>query len=254
MYCTNCGNEMNKEDKFCPKCGTPIKEEPVASLSTSPVPKFNSSPKENRNESNLATNQKERTLDITSKILGFVALIFSFLVLIISIPLSLGSMVLGFLYQKRTNKKSIGLLLGIVALIISIIFFIVNLVTLFNPVHAVVGTWNCSSSATSTNYIVTFDLRKNKTFTWSKYNDGANNYVKGTYTFEDLKKKNNSGEFLYYAITLSGDEFIENGKQQSEKYTASYEMGVASPLSSTDGHAVLMNTSTYNTYYCTLKK
>lgn len=112
--------------------------------------------------------------------------------------------------------------------------------------NPVVGTWHCGGSAASTDYVVNFILNKDMTFEWSKYNDEEDNHVYGNYEFLDLEKKNLSGEYSYYKVTLDGIEFVDEGVLQTEKYASQYEIGVSINKES----SVIMNTKTSNLYFC----
>jgi hypothetical protein len=83
---------------------------------------------------------------------------------------------------------------------------------------------------------------------WGKYGDTYNNYVKGTYTFKDLDKKNAAGNYSYYNIKLDGDVFYKDGVKQTEPYASEYEFGITKDNGKKQG--IIMNTKTYNMYYC----
>lgn len=114
-----------------------------------------------------------------------------------------------------------------------------------------VGTWNCKSFYSSytnedSEFVVTFKLDNNNNFLWGKYDDIVNNHVIGYYTFTDLEKTNNSGDYKYYNIKVNGEEFVDGGKLQTEPYVSEYEMGINEEAN----EAILMNVKTYNMYYC----
>jgi Transcription initiation factor TFIIIB, Brf1 subunit/Transcription initiation factor TFIIB len=120
-------------------------------------------------------------------------------------------------------------------------------VDIYSLVDNVTGTWNCTGSSSSTEYIVTLKLNKDLTFIWNKYNDEENNHVYGEFELDDLHKTNNSGEYAYYSIKLNGNEFVKDNILQNETYKSELEMGVNILDKST---AVIMNAYTIDIYYC----
>ena len=95
MYCTNCGNEMKEDEQYCTSCGMPrnVKEQPIK------------------------TSSGIRT---TSLVLGIIACFLSFIP-ILSIPLAIASIITGIAAKKEDNKLSIGVILGFISIIITII-------------------------------------------------------------------------------------------------------------------------------------
>jgi len=120
-------------------------------------------------------------------------------------------------------------------------------IKLYDSINNVLGTWNCSNSKNSKEYIITFKLKDDMTFIWNKYGDEKNNHVYGNFEFTDLMKKNNSGEISYYLVKIIGEEYIYDGVLQTEAYMSEYEMGVN--IKEFDS-AILTNTKTSNIYYC----
>ena len=257
-YCSKCGVENISEAKYCKECGNSFDE--VGDV-----------------KSNVVPNNKE-SLGTASMVIGIIALVFAlscFLLFPIFItgPLALVGLILGIVNKVKKGKKFAGIILNGVAIIIAILFFIIGFVIfateintpgsglynffnrLYNAIERetsdnyVSGIYNCKSGALGTgNYIVRFELNKDHTFLWGKYGDTKNNYVIGTYTFTDLHKTNNSGDYTYYNIKLDGEEYYSNGKKQDEKYASEYEFGITGVETKKQG--VLMNVKTYNMYYC----
>ena len=96
-------------------------------------------------------------------------------------------------------------------------------------------------------YIVTFKLSRDNSFSWSKYGDKEKNYVYGDYELEKLNKTNGAGTAQYYSIILNGNEYVEDGILQNEEYKAEYEMAVNKENNAEDA---LMNTYSYRLYAC----
>ena len=265
MYCEKCGEKNNEGVIYCTKCGTKMI-------------------KESKEESN-----KKEGLGKASIVLGIISIILSitcviFIPVFIVMPLSIVGLVLGIVNVAKKGKKFSGIILNVIAFLLSaILAFVVApiilglgifgafldeaskdgtdankfLNQLYNELdretsdNYVEGKYNCKSfsgSGASGEYIVRFELNKDNTFLWGKYNDTDDNYVKGTYTFTDLEKTNASREYKYYNIKLSGEEYYNEGKKQDEKYSSEYEFGITAVNTKKQG--ILMNVKTYNMYYC----
>lgn len=263
-YCPKCGTENKAEAKFCSKCGCSFEAEV-------------------ENETKNVKKVNKEGLGTASLVIGIIALILSFTCIIflpifIVFPLSLTGLILGIVNKAKKGKKIAGIVLNAFALVIGIItcvifFAIVGLTVeeastegtslnkflnqLYNELdrqtsdNYLEGIYNCKSSTGSTessDYIVHLELNNDNTFLWGKYNDTDNNYVKGTYTFKDLEKKNASGEYSYYNLKLDGSEFYEDSVKQDEVYASEYEFGITANNRKKQG--ILMNVKTYNMYYC----
>ncbi len=262
-YCSKCGSENDAEVKFCSKCGN----------------SFENEVSENKN----VVSKNKEGLGVASLVIGIIALVLSFTCIFfipffIIFPLALVGLILGIVNKVKKGRKFAGIILNAFALLISIVtcilFFVVVGLTVdeattegtdlnkfinrfYNELERetsdnyVEGSYNCKSysgSGESNDYIVHFDLYKDNTFVWGKYNDTNNNYVKGTYTFKDLDKKNASGEYSYYNIKLDGEEYYVNSVKQDQKYASEYEFGITAVNRKKQG--ILMNVRTYNMYYC----
>ena len=247
MHCSNCGNEIKNDEKFCSSCGTPIKKE------------------------------QSEGLGIASMVLGIISLVFCIFLNILTLPLSLTGLILGIVNKAKKGKRISGIILNSISIILSIVIFIFIIflgITIIGSVFSdpdirdrinnfynelernsssnyVEGTYNCKSfsgSGEGSNYIVRLELNDNYTFLWGKYNDTKDNYVNGTYTFEDLDKKNGSGDYSYYSITLYHDNFYENGIKKNTSDKSEYEFGITKKNNKKQG--IIMNAKTYNMYYC----
>ena len=236
MQCKKCDNKIEKGEEFCKSC-EPITEQMAIK------------------HNDLVSS--ESNLGNTSKKIGIVCLSLVLIFQILIIPVAIVGLVLGLKAKKETGLKNKGILFNTISLVVAIPIFIIYFNFLFNPINPIVGTWNCKSygnSKESSNYVVTLKLNRNNTFVWNKYGDEKNNYIKGKFEYKYVNKENNSNGYFYYSITLNSEEFVEDGKLQTNKYKSQYEMGVGTALSKTRGMAVLINVSSYNMYYCYMKK
>lgn len=187
----------------------------------------------------------------TSLVIGIISFVLVFIFQIFTMPLSIVGIVFGVLSLKDNKKYKIGLILNIISLVIAIpIFMLYSNLLESKSDKPIIGTWNCKAFNNGNNknldYIVTMKLNHDGEFKWNKYNDEKNNYVIGTYEFENLHKTNSNGTTSYYSITLTVDKFVNAGILQTQDYKSEYEMGIIKDAD----EAILMNTGTYNMYYC----
>lgn len=127
MICKYCGKEAASSDKFCKNCGAEI--EKVVEQPKVEEMNFNSSPIEMKNETNnTSTNTTEKKskgngLKIASLVLGIISLVF-FIFNIFLLPLELTGLILAIVYIAKNKKFCAGLVLNIIAIIISIVVFV----------------------------------------------------------------------------------------------------------------------------------
>lgn len=259
MYCKNCGNELKENEVFCGICGNRvIVDNTPNTLQSSnlniglqntnqqnyncPQQGFNNNQNFNKNDNNLKNT--------ISLIIGIISLVLVFIFQIFTMPLSTAGLIIGISALRENKKYKIGLILNTISLVLAIPIFIFFLyIYKLSPSNPVIGTWDCkgfSGLGLGDDYIVTMQLNNDNEFIWNKYNDAENNHVIGTYEFEDLHKIDYANNTNYYQITLNGEEFVNNGKLQSEVYKSKYEMGISK---NTD-EAVIINVNTNNMYYC----
>ena len=82
----------------------------------------------------------------------------------------------------------------------------------------------------------------------SNYGELTSNYITGTYTYEDEKKTNASGQYKYFKVYLKGDKTSIDGEISDEKHNAEMEFGITSQNAKKQG-VVLFVSSNYM-YYC----
>lgn len=255
MYCSNCGAEIKGKGKFCPNCGTEVKEtkkEEVAKKKTVTEPE---------KKVEVVTEKKGEGLGTASMIIGIISIILSIFLNVLILLIPIVGLILGIVNKANGGKKISGIVLNIISIVLSIFMFIFFLflgVSLFSSIletgfssNPVAGKYNCSGfsgQGPSKNYIVRLELNNDKSFLWGKYGDVSRNYVRGSYTYVDLYKKNAAGNYSYYTVNLDGDVFYQNGIKQSEPYGSTYEFGITKDHGKKQG--IMMNTKTYNMYYC----
>lgn len=180
MYCSNCGNKQKSDEKYCTNCGTEYQKE---------------------EDTNVKTNNNSQ--GTISLVMGIIACVFFWLP-ILSIPFAIVSITLGNKYKKETNKKTAGIVLGIISIILSvleIVFLIVTTIFFVNWVEENVDETEPLGNIYDyiEENIESFDIRgyswigddqstlylnKDKTYTWYKDDSShTDNFYIGTYEF-----------------------------------------------------------------------
>lgn len=109
--------------------------------------------------------------------------------------------------------------------------------------NAISGKYNCSYYSDSAGEtILTLELKADKSF---EYIQGKGT-VKGNYTYE-LEDKN-SDEAKFYMITFSPDYILYDGEKHN--YTEKFELEFAMQRKGKKKEGAVINTSTYNMFYC----
>ena len=115
---------------------------------------------------------------------------------------------------------------------------------------AIAGNYNCkpySSGKEGSNYIVSLQLNKDKTFIYGPYEELDDNHYKGTYTYE--KEDKNANNMDYYMISFKGTEYMSDGKSyDNHDFNAKMEFAMARGKEKREG--VIIFTASYNMYYC----
>lgn len=235
MFCTKCGTENEKNNKYCSSCGSQLNGD---SAITS-----------NSNTENPIL-KKAKTISIVGIILSFI-----FPLSIIGFILSIMGLVLNGKYRKETGRNGNYFPLNIISLIISTVqLIVVILILLFSFIlvagtnDTYVGKWNCGSSSYSTNYHVTAEFKKNGQFSWGKYGDESNNNYLGTYT--EYKRSTSDINKQYYDITLNIDDYTLNGKVQEDKSNIHQTLNADVYVYDESDRAVITITTTNKVYYC----
>lgn len=118
MRCRNCNSSIEIDDKFCVNCGIELNEENKIL------------------DSEIACSNINSQNNTISLILGIMSCVFS-IITVISLPLSIVSIILGINYKRETNNRSIGLILGIIGITLTIIFIIIYLILGFTVLNII---------------------------------------------------------------------------------------------------------------------
>ena len=221
MYCSNCGNQVKSEDKFCERCGIYL----------------------NNNVSNINSNVPNQNKSTnTSLVLGIIACCL-FFIPFISLPLAIIAIILGIINRKE--QKITGVILGITSIVL-VAVEVVLITLLFNFLIDKVPTYledtfdelieekveiSGNRFIASDNSIIEFYT--NGSYYWS-LND-VNNYNKGNYiaytgtTAYNYAKANLTGFNSYeydiddfYLIIMMPTEIMVNGSIIDETNTVYY--------------------------------
>ena len=246
-YCDSCGQELAKEDLFCPKCGQSIQ------TITSKNPK-----------------QKKEGLGTASMIIGIISLVLAFVINILIFPIALIGLILGIVNKAQHGKKISGIVLNGIAMFLSIIVFIaviilltINVIKNFDGNYneyreyipsamdqeSMIGRWSCKKTKRigDKDYELSVIINDNDTFSMYE-NKESKNYIEGKYEYT----KDAFGTIIktkrMYALELSGEKEYINGNYVGET-NSEYKMIVTKVKGNL--HAVLYNDDTDINYYCT---
>lgn len=132
-FCPNCGNSIGANDKFCPVCGEKLQNNQPGEVEVKPV-SSNEPHQYQYQVSGVDTREKKKEKDngTISLVCGAIALgsiVFSWIpfVGIIGFVLSIVSIVFGNKAKNNSYGKT-GKILGIIALVIQIVEFVIGIV------------------------------------------------------------------------------------------------------------------------------
>lgn len=269
MYCKKCGEKIADKSLFCEFCGA--KQD---------VEKANDEKKETDKEviygnqtGKTNNNKKVETMALVSFILGIASIILSFLISILVLPLSITGFVLGLLAKEKSGYKTAGIVLNIISTVIGIILgIIIGLLiqkgwnftkdaikkgqdelnkqieeqekdSLLGE-NSVSGKWRCKTSEEG-DYVLTLELNKYYTFTWSE--DNSSDEINGTYFVDE--KDDDDSEYTKYELTLYGSDYDLDSNNIPKFDDSEYEMKIDKKKEK----SILTNTENNNTYYCDIK-
>lgn len=243
MFCKNCGNELGTNEKFCTSCGSKIE------MSTNTEPKeevkkeiLNVSPivENSNNSTNINTKvEKLKGLKIASLVLGIISLVF-FLLNIILIPLELTGLILAIVYIVNNKKFCAGIVLNIIAMIISVTIFFLGTTALVSFAEYVDKNPN-EFGKKMENFLDDLDKQLDKNLesslndTSKKIQDAKNEIQKAkdeikVYTDTDTKKTSNdkyatgykyvgSAEYGYIKVPDNWVKFIDVESNNTIQYS-----------------------------------
>lgn len=198
---------------------------------------------------------------LASLIIGIVSLVLGIVIGMFIIPIAIIGLMLGIVNVCQGGKKYAGIIINSVAFFLSFLWTFI-LMTIFAIIagiaassnvfefqinhgeeeiveeRTIVGEWNCSLNDEE-EYLISASFNNYK-FVWAKYGDADNNYVSGTYTYDDY--------LGYYRLSLVGEQVIINSEDMEEEYKVNYK------VTFDEDKLVLYNNSTNNTYYCDIKR
>lgn len=275
-FCPMCGSNVPENINNCPMCGGLINPNQQSMMNNGPM--YNQPMINNQTMSNGMMNQpmnngsmynqpmmnnqyyngqvmnsnNREKFTIASLILGIISLLGSIPFLIFVYLLAIPGLVFGIVGKGNKKIKYIGIILNALALIVSSILLVTSFETISeeNDISGFYRCKNFNSGNVSENYTIELDLNSDNTFVYGPYGELENNYVKGTYTYEDENKTNGSGEYKYYMLTFSGkkEDFIINGVPNDTDFNSKMEFGITEKNGKREG--IIMFVHNYNMYYC----
>lgn len=130
-FCPKCGNSIGANDKFCPVCGEKLQNDQPGEVEVKPV---SSNEPHQYQASSVDTREKKKekdngTISLVCGILALGSIVFSWIPFagIIGLVLSIVSIVFGNKAEGNSYGKT-GKILGIIALVIQIVEFVIGLV------------------------------------------------------------------------------------------------------------------------------
>lgn len=130
-FCPKCGNSIGANDKFCPVCGEKLQNDQPGEVEVKPV---SSNEPHQYQASGVDTREKKKekdngTISLVCGILALGSIVFSWIPFagIIGLVLSIVSIVFGNKAKGYSYGKT-GRILGIIALVIQIVEFVIGLV------------------------------------------------------------------------------------------------------------------------------
>ena len=130
-FCPKCGNSIGANDKFCPVCGEKLQNDQPGEVEVKPV---SSNEPHQYQASGVDTREKKKekdngTISLVCGILALGSIVFSLIPFagIIGLVLSIVSIVFGNKAKGYSYGKT-GKILGIIALVIQIVEFVIGLV------------------------------------------------------------------------------------------------------------------------------
>jgi uncharacterized OB-fold protein len=280
MICNNCGKEIESGTKFCPGCGTEVKEEKKVVK------------KEVKVEAAATTAKRGKGLGIASLILSICAAVTAFIPVVnVFLPfiLACAAIVLGIigLVKKQGAMALIGLILGAVSIILAFIMIIVYAASFgreaskelengLNTVRTTVksgypyGTWTCVpysstnlqqydyeniASGNSREDQTVLHLYTDNTYKYGPYTDSYKNYYKGTFTYDIETDKNNeaynkSNDYKFIMIKGPITDAMIDGVKKDTTSENRIELEMELFGQYDYDKALIMFTSSYNMYMC----
>ena len=238
-FCDNCGQKLKTEDQYCPNCGQKI-------------------------GARVVIRENKEGLGTASMVIGIISLVLAFIISVGVFPLAIVGLILGIVNKADKGKKVSGIILNIIAILLSIMIFIAFLVVLMIAIpdsdsdyeirdipedshkEEVVGVWNCKNvkDLEKKDYELTLTVNNDDTFIVASY-ETPKDYVEGTYDFE---VNNIIRSYKFYSLELEGQKEYKNGDYKGVN-NIEYKMVITKI--DKEVHAVLNNDDQEKTYYCT---
>lgn len=205
--------------------------------------KYNNCKKSNNENKSI----KKETLNTVSIILAIISIALSFFIGFLAFSIAVSSLIFALININKGKKVS-GLIISFYTM-----FFVLGIAIAVSEMkqNPIAGKYDCTGVDSNTDeYIVSLYLENDGTFTYGHYDKLENNHAKGTYTYEDEKKENYSGDYSYYMVSFNGDkkDFIIDGKSSEKDFNSKMEIGITKNKNKKEAVIIFLNS--YNMYYC----
>ncbi len=184
---------------------------------------------------------------IISLVLGIVSVIGVFIFGSLIVPIAIVGIILGVIHKKQTNKKSLGLYLSIIGIIISIL--INTLTPWFLPKKSLTGKWMCGSydGVSPQKYPYSVNFNKNNIFSWYAVDDKNTLNIEGTYTVTRVNNENEYKRGTFYTVEMSTNNRTVSGETHTDTFNITYNTAVV------HNEMVLTNINNLSLYFCIRK-
>lgn len=200
MFCTKCGEKLNKDANFCSKCGAKIADEPQKKEQ---IEKTDEKIKSQKSTTVKNANDSTKTGSIVLGVISILTCCTCF------IPIILG--IVGIMLAVKARKEDptfkIGLILNIIGIVLVIVLSILAVIGLIMVGSNIEGKltheWCCSDTINTSNCSVKLELEDDYTY------ELKDNYEvfesNGTWDYDWIDETKARGN--QYTLTLNGYDY-----------------------------------------------
>ena len=298
MNCEKCGKKNTKTAVFCTNCGEELKKEEKATVEKVVEAREEAKTKAAEKKVEVVETKKEegKGLAIAGMVLGIVGLLFSFIIGPFAFILPLLGLIFSLVAKNGKGFKIAGIITSAVAIVIEIIFVIISVLFVgsffsilgdyiengdLDEIEDIIddydddydlysykgespyGTWTCAPFEDSDGYNVDIDdaddedktylkLHYTDKYEYGPYLDLYKNHYSGGFSYEiekDKNEQNKSNGYKFIMVKGEVDEFMQDGiKGSTENKALNFEMELFKDYNY--DKALIIFPSTYNMYIC----
>lgn len=298
MNCEKCGKKNTKTAVFCTNCGEELKKEEKTTVEKVAEAREEAKTKTAEKKVEAVETKKEegKGLAIAGMVLGIVGLLFSFIIGPFAFILPLLGLIFSIVAKNGKGFKITGIITSAVAIVIEIIFVIISVLFVgsffsilgdyiengdLDEIEDIIddydddydlyeykgkspyGTWTCAPFEDEDGYNADIDdaddedkttlkLHYTDKYEYGPYEDIYNNHYSGGFSYEietDKNEENKSNGYKFIMVKGDVDEFMTDGiKQSTEGKALNFEMELFKEYKY--DKALIIFPSTYNMYIC----